>query len=207
MPARARRSSPRIKARLDVDERRAQLLELGLAHFGKKTFDEVSIDDIALAAGISKGLLYHYYPTKRAFYAATIREACRRLFDACDVGGDLPPLDQLRAGLDAYLDFADEHGPAYLNLMSSGIGVDPEIGAIVQEARKEFLDRLTRGLEGAVGRRPAFAEIALRGWIGFVEAATLAWLEKADRKKTRGELRDLLVSALLSTLDGKKKPK
>jgi AcrR family transcriptional regulator len=63
-PARAVHREPRT--RLDVDERRTQLVELGLEHFGERAYDDVSIDAIAEAAGISKGLLYHYFPTKRA---------------------------------------------------------------------------------------------------------------------------------------------
>lgn len=193
----------RPKARLEVDERRAQLLALGLGHFGKKTYDEVSIDDIAEAAKISKGLLYHYFPTKRAFYAATVREAARMLVEACEASagdGDRPPLEQLALGLDAYLTFADEHGAAYLGLMASGVGVDPEIGGIVEEARVALLGRLTEGVEQIVGARKPLTEIALRGWIGFVENATLAWLKEKKHAKSRAQLRDLCVSSLVAIL-------
>ena len=68
-----------MRARLDVDERRRQLVELGLDLFGSRSYDEVSIDELAAAAGISKGLLYHYFPTKRDFYVATVREAAAQL--------------------------------------------------------------------------------------------------------------------------------
>ncbi len=61
------------RARLDVEERRKQLVALGNELFSKRTYDEVSIDELARAAGISKGLLYHYFPTKRDFYIATVR--------------------------------------------------------------------------------------------------------------------------------------
>src|SRR5262249_47381912 len=70
-----RAKEPRSRVRLDVDARRAQLVDLGLTEFGTRTYDEVSIDRIAQMAGISKGLLYHYFPTKRAFYVACVREA------------------------------------------------------------------------------------------------------------------------------------
>jgi AcrR family transcriptional regulator len=191
-----------VKTRLEVDERRAQLLELGLTRFGKKTYDEVSIDDIAEAAGISKGLLYHYFPTKRAFYAACVREACTRLFAATAVHDAEPGLPELSDSLDAYLDFADEHGPAYLGLMTSGVGVDPEIGGIVEEARAEFVARLTEGLSTALGKtlEGRLAAVALRGFIGMIEASTLAWLKQKDHAKSRAELRDLFIAVLLSML-------
>src|SRR5438067_1523101 len=96
----ARVHTPReSRVRLDVDERRTQLVELGLRHFGARAYDDVSIDAIAEAAGISKGLLYHYFPTKRAFYVATIREAASRLVASTETADDVPPMAHLNAGL------------------------------------------------------------------------------------------------------------
>src|SRR5688572_2802564 len=121
------RSSPLPpRQRLDVDERRAQLVELGLSHFGGKAYDEVSIDDIAQAAGISKGLLYHYFPTKRAFYVACVRSAAAHLFAMTETPEDTPPLERLTRGLDAYLDYVRAHRRAYATLMRSGAAVDRE---------------------------------------------------------------------------------
>src|SRR5258706_14546667 len=97
--ARGARDSREPRVRLDVDERRAQLVELGLAHFGERAYDDVSIDAIADAAGISKGLLYHYFPTKRAYYAATVKEAAARLVASTDTDDSAPPLERLHAGL------------------------------------------------------------------------------------------------------------
>ena len=58
------------RTRPSLDTRRAQLIAQGMAFFGTRPYDTVSIDDIAEAAGISKGMLYHYFPTKRDYYAA-----------------------------------------------------------------------------------------------------------------------------------------
>ena len=80
-----------LRSRLAVDERRAQLLELGLRLFGTRPYDEVSIDDIAADAGVSKGLLYHYFGSKRAFYVATVQHAAAVLLEALtSVDQDLP---------------------------------------------------------------------------------------------------------------------
>src|SRR3954447_20353749 len=75
----ARAARPRT--RLENDARRAQLLELAQAAFAARSYDEVSIDDVARAAGVSKGLLYHYFPTKRDLYIAGLREAARQLIE------------------------------------------------------------------------------------------------------------------------------
>src|SRR5277367_5761931 len=101
-----RRAAP-PRARLDVDERRAQLLALGLAMFSERSYDEVAVDDLARAAGVSKGLLYHYFPTKRDLYVAAIGEAARHLLAETTRDRDGAPEERLRRGLATYLDFVE----------------------------------------------------------------------------------------------------
>ena len=209
-----RRAAPprEPRTRLDVDERRTQLVDLGLQHFGERAYDDVSIDAIAEAAGISKGLLYHYFPTKRAYYAATIREAASRLVASTETDDAAPPLVRLHAGLDAYLGYVKVHAKAYATLMRSGVGVDPEIARIVDETRALFVERLTSGfVEGPTPGvdRAGYASgilgspivrLALRGWVGFAESASLGWTEAIAAgapAPTQEEVRALLANALM----------
>jgi AcrR family transcriptional regulator len=178
------------RTRLDIDERRSQLLALGLDFFSARSYDEVSIDDFAAAAGVSKGLLYHYFPTKRDFYVATIREASRQLLETTLTDGRAPPKDRLRDGLEAYLAYVERHGPAYAALLGGGIGSDPEVSHIVEETRATFVRRLLEGVDAQTRPTPRL-RITLRGWIGFVEAAALDWVARRD--VSREALRDLLV--------------
>jgi AcrR family transcriptional regulator len=195
---RAPRSQKRT--RLDVEARRAQLVDLGLVHFGDRPYDEVSIDDIAAAAGISKGLIFHYFDTKKDFYAATVREAARRLLEKTELDASRPPLERLREGLDTYLGYVKGHGRAYVELLRSGTGVDPAIARVVEETRAEFLNRLTSGFETSAGTAAMSprARIALRGWVGMVEAASVEWVARGGA--ARGEVVELLVRALLDLL-------
>jgi AcrR family transcriptional regulator len=201
------RAAPQPRTRRDADERRAELLALGLEHFGSRAYDEVSIDAIARAAGISKGLLYHYFPTKRAFYAATIREASSRLLAETATAAGAPPLERLTAEIDAYLAYVRAHGRAYAALMRSGVGVDPEIARIVDETRATFSARLMEGV-GIRRAKPTappprpLATIALRGWIGFAEAASLAYVDAIEHGDAPDpvQIRDVLVSALMHLL-------
>src|SRR5215471_68814 len=112
-----RKPLPPPRVRLEVDERRAQLVALGLELFSKRAYDDVSIDDLARVAKVSKGLLYHYFPTKRDFYAATVREPARQLLARTEIDPALPPLERLDKALDAYLDYVEEHGPAFSALL------------------------------------------------------------------------------------------
>jgi AcrR family transcriptional regulator len=181
------------RARLTTDARREQLVALGGEIFSERPFDEVSIDDIAAAAGISKGLLYHYFPSKRDFYVAVVREAADEMQVVTDAPADLPAIERLSAGLDRYLEYVETHARGFATVLRAGIGSDPEVAAIVEEVRGAMAGRILDDLpiEGAV---PPGVRIAVRGWVGFAEAASLEWVER--REVTRDELRDLLIKAL-----------
>lgn len=185
------------RARLDVEERRRQLVALGHELFSSRTYDEVSIDELARAAGISKGLLYHYFPTKRDFYIATVREAAKQLLDRTDTSPQMDAADRLTAGIDAWLEYVSGHGPAFISLLRSGIGADVEVARIVDETREAFLNRL---LEEAPIEKPSpMLRVALRGWVGLVESAAVEWLG-SRRAVKREVLRDFLVQTLFSVV-------
>jgi AcrR family transcriptional regulator len=184
------------RARLEVDERRAQLVTLGIDLFAARAYDEVSIDELARAAGISKGLLYHYFPTKRDFYIATVQEASRQLLELTATSAELPPLDRLRGGLDAYLDYVDAHALAYTALMRGGVGSDPEVSRIIDDTRTKMCDRLL--LEIPDVTPTPIIRTAVRGWLGFCEATSLDWIER--RAVGRPQIRDLMLEVLLATI-------
>lgn len=184
------------RTRLSSDARRAQLLELGIAIFARRSWDEVQIDDVAEAAGISKGLLYHYFPTKRLFYVAVVAEAARRLLATTETPDGTPPLERLHVGLARYLRFVEEHASTYATLLRGGIGCDADTAAVIEATRREFLDRLARGL-GLREPAPAL-RLTFRGWLGFVEATSLDWLDRRDL--AREELLALWSHALAALL-------
>ena len=158
-----------------MDARRAQLLELGLRLFAHRTYEDVSIEDIAAEAGVSKGLLYHYFGGKRQLYVAVIDLAARRLLQSLVPHDDVPLQQRPLAGLDAYLSFVENHRESFSALMSGGLGTDPQISAIVDHAREAIMGRIMMEL-GLRQPRPIF-RTALRGFIGAAEAASVEWLK------------------------------
>ncbi len=193
------RGRPR-RVRLDNDQRRAQLLGLAKSAFSDRAYDDVSIDDIAREAKISKGLLYHYFPTKRDLYVAGLREIANDLVQAVtSIAADLAPIERARAGLDAYLDHITRHVRAFVSLMRGGIGSDPEVADVVESVRGQMFDTFLKDQPFAplLKGNPRF-ETAIRGWIGFVEGATIDWC--VDPKLTRTELRELMVEILFEIL-------
>lgn len=195
------------RQRLLTDERRAQILELATRLFAERPYEEVAVDDLAQELGISKGLLYHYYPTKRDLYVAGLRKIADGLL--AHTGGvpeSSAPLSRLTMALDRYLDFVAEHARPYLSLMRGGIGADPQVSQIVDGCRDAYLALLTQGLpiEVASGTpaQEAARALLLRGWIGCVEAASIAWIADGGPRSlvSRERLREVLANALLAML-------
>src|SRR5436853_3808210 len=100
-------------ARLSAEARRRQLVEIGSELFNQRPYDEVSIEEVAERAGIAKGLLYHYFPSKRAFYVAVVREHLTEVDELTEPDPALPPLERLLVGIDAYLDYAERNVAGY----------------------------------------------------------------------------------------------
>jgi AcrR family transcriptional regulator len=191
---------PKRRVRLDNDERRAQLLQLARKAFSDRSYDDVSIDDLAREAKISKGLLYHYFPTKRDLYVAGLREIAEELIQRCtNLPTDLPPIERVRAGLDAYLDHISLHSRAFVSLMRGGIGSDPEVAQVVEDVRKRLTDNFLEQAQFAqMLTKDVRFQTAVRGWIGFVEGASIDWC--ANPRLSREELRDLLTPILFAII-------
>jgi len=196
----AAKTGAKRRVRLGNDQRRAQLLALARSAFSDRAYDDVSIDDLAREAKISKGLLYHYFPTKRDLYVAGLSEIAAELVVAVtSIPADLAPIERARAGLDAYLDHITRHRAAFVSLMRGGIGSDPEVAEVIESVRRRMFDTFLQDSPFApllVGN-PKF-EISVRGWIGFVEFTTIDWC--VNPRLSRTELRDLLTEILFEVL-------
>ena len=184
------------RVRLATDERRSQLLELGIRLFSTHSYDDISIDDVAEAAGISKGLLYHYFQGKREFYVEVIREASLQLRRLTAPDPQLAPPARLRAAVDAHLDFVGAHGPVYAAIYRSGVAIAPEVSAILEEHREVVMQYFLRDLR--VTRPSAVLRAALRAWIAMMEGASLDFLAHPDIG--RDALRELMIAGYAAML-------
>jgi AcrR family transcriptional regulator len=184
------------RVRLQTDERRAQLLELGIRLFSSRAYGDISIDDVADAAGISKGLLYHYFGSKREFYVETIRSASMQLRRLTEPDLSLPPHARLPAALDAHLNYIQQHGAVYSAIYRSGVTIAPEVSDILEQHRDVVIAWIVKSY-GIAKPRPMLRS-ALRAWIGMVEGASLDWIEHPQMK--RDALRELLIAGYMATL-------
>jgi AcrR family transcriptional regulator len=156
------------RRRLSPEDRRTELLALGAEVFGKRPYDEVRIDEIAERAGVSRALMYHYFPDKRSFFAAVVKDEADRLYEATNreplVG--LTMFEEVRVGVLAYFAY-HEHNPeaswaAYVGLGRS----DPVLLGIDEEAKNRQMDhimiRIGEVVAGVPGQKALEPEIRQR---------------------------------------------
>jgi AcrR family transcriptional regulator len=180
--------------RLQVDERRQQLLESGTDLFTRYAFDELSMATIAREAGVSKALLYHYFPSKADFFEATMRQAAEEIAALTEPDPDLPAAEALSASLGAFLEWIEENELAYRKLMQSASAIGEAV-TLIEEVRAHTAGRMLAGLDPNPSPR---VRAAVRAWLWFMDGACLDWLEHRDMERT--ELRDLLMGALVGAL-------
>jgi AcrR family transcriptional regulator len=186
--------------RLDVDERRRRLLELGTELFARHGYEELSMARIAREAGISKALLYHYFPSKQAYFAATLEQAAAELAEVTQPDPAKPPVEQLAGSLDAYLGWVERHMGAYDKLIRS-FGAVPEVREMVERVRDDTAERILAGLSSAPTPE---LRAAVRGWLWFMDGAVLDWIEHRDIERAR--LHGLLLGTLLGAVTASGSP-
>ncbi len=153
---------------MDGDARREQLLEVGLDLFSSTPYDAVSVDDIAAATASSRGLLYHYFGSKRGFYIEVLEASATQLVEVLRPDPDVDPMTALAEGLRRALQWIREHEAGYLAVLSGGIGTDPEVAAVVERVRDAIGDLVLANIEIEGHARP-MALAHVRGWVGYVE--------------------------------------
>jgi AcrR family transcriptional regulator len=181
--------------RLDVDERRRRLLELGAELFTRHSYDELSMARIAREADISKALLYHYFPSKQAFFEATLAETAAEILARTTPDPSLPPLARLEGSLDAYLRWIEGHKESYRKLIESATSA-PEVRQLIDGVRAVTAQTILDGL----GDDSPRVRAAVNGWLWFMDGACLEWTAAAERPISRDEIRGLLVGTLIGAL-------
>ncbi|WP_455354083.1 TetR/AcrR family transcriptional regulator [Streptomyces sp. SYSU K217416] len=192
-------AATRAYRRLSVEERRVQLLDAALSLFAHRAPEEVSFDDVAEAAGVSRPLVYRYFPGgKQQLYESALRSAADEL-ELCFAEPQTGPLTQrLCRALDRYLAFVDQHDAGFSALLQGGsVAETSRTTAIVDEVRRTAADQILVHL--AVPEPGVRLRMMVRTWITAVEAASLIWLDE-EKQPPVGELRDWLVDHFVALL-------
>lgn len=175
---------------MGVEERRQQLIGVALDLFSRRSPDEVSIDEIASAAGISRPLVYHYFPGKLSLYEAALKRASDDLAGRFVEPREGPLGARLLRVMHRFFDFVDDHGPGFSALMRGGPAVGSSTtNALIDSVRQAAYVQILAHL--GVERPPARLELVIRSWISLAESTALIWLD--GRRIPRGELEAQLV--------------
>jgi len=186
-------------SRMDVDERREQILAAARRLFSERHYDAVSTAELASEAGVTRGLVHHYFGGKRALYLEVVRSLLQLppgVFADELASGDTEAA--LAAAVDRWLDATERGGMLLAAHGAPGFGRDPEVEEIFDEARERTADQVIEILRP--GKRPGSAppelRATVRAYAGFVESATFDWLRGGPL--SRAQLRELLIGGLLA---------
>lgn len=186
-------SGKSVRRRMPVEQRRAQILDVAGALFAENGYNAVSTHAVARACGVSEGLLFHHFPSKAEIYAAVVERRLDRLEEAMhqaakDVPPNSPKRDTVRALIVTYLDHIEDDPHSWAAVARGDTPAEAQFVGI--ERRDGVVDKLI----ALVGDRP----IAVSGFLGFVQAVCLDWVDAGCPDDTR----EPIVAAALGAFEG-----
>lgn len=189
-------ASPR--RRLEPDERRAQILACARKMFRERHYDAVSTSELAQRAGVTRGLVNHYFGTKRELYLEVVRDLTFiPEFAVAELAhGTLE--QRVAASLDRYLEVIDRNRNMWLAAVDTGgYGRDPDVERILREADEIAADRMIEML-GLAEVHPQHEELRamIRAFSGMAKAASREWLTR--RTLTRAQTHHLLTTTMIA---------
>ncbi|MHA3701776.1 TetR/AcrR family transcriptional regulator [Jatrophihabitans sp. YIM 134969] len=192
------------RVRLPPEERRAQLLSLGLELLAERTLDELSIEDLADAAGVSRGLLFHYFAGKADFQLQVARAAADDLIARTAPDPSWEPDEALTRSVGAFVDYVGENPQAYLSLVRGAGSGDAALREVFDQTRDRLAQRTVDVMTEQGLELPPMALMIVRGWIAFVEDVTVTWCTAGPSSSalTREQLLELLARGLPALVMG-----
>jgi AcrR family transcriptional regulator len=180
------------RRRLQPQQRREHLLDTGAALFAEKPYDDVLMEDIAVRAGVSRSLLYHHFSSKRDLYVAIFERARDRFLARVILDPQLPLAEQLATALETHIQSFVDHPFEAVAINRGALSDDPAIQAIIAEELNIVGQRLINQLV-AEGRPRHATEIAVEGWLAFVRAACVKWIQ--SQNISRADLTEICLHA------------
>jgi len=204
-------TTPKRGARLEPDERRKQILAAARRLFNDRDYSAVSADEIAAEAGVARGLINHYFGTKRELYVEVVRELVRVPPPPVPeyVQGTTPE-QRVAVSVDNWLEMVWRNRETWLASVSgAGLGSEDQIGSIFEEAREQAAAQMIAvlGLGTATGAAPE-VQAVFRAYSGMAEAATVQWLKhgRLDRDQVAELLNRTALSFAGEILEGVRNP-
>lgn len=183
--------------RMTTEARREQLLAFGRKHFAEHGYEAMPMDAIADRAGVSKGLLYHYFGNQRGFYMETVRAVTDEVIAVTEPPADQPFERAFLAMVTHFVGYVQEHGGIYTALVRGGLGSDDEVNQLLDRVRMTSMRRILERL--GIDRPSPLTQIAIYGWVSLVENAAAEWT--VTGRVSAKQLIDFFISAFEPVLD------
>jgi AcrR family transcriptional regulator len=193
--ATASQTRPR-PSRLTPAARRQQILDTARRLVESGQIQQISVEAVATRAGVSPGLLFHYFGTQRKFRQAVIEEIARDLLAQIEPDPALSPVEQLHAGLETFVAQVARHPELYLAVVRT---VDEDLVDLHRTMRNTLAAWLVSGLSKAGVRVAPAITATVAGWLAFTEEAVLGWIE--EPAMTQADLVALCERACLVLLE------
>ncbi len=186
-------TSTRQPRRLPPAERRGAIVAAALKLFAARPEQEIGLEDIAAAAGITRNLLYRYFDSRAAIHRAAAEEAVRRLAQTMVIDPGTPLVEKSPGNIAAFLDTYEEQDPAMLLLQRAATSQDAEVAAVAGRARGLLVRGIAANHLQSLDPPPAVIA-ALHGYLALAESLIAAWLDHGTL--TRAQVETALAAAL-----------
>jgi len=191
--------SPPKYHRLNPGQRREQILDAANALFAERAYDEVSIEDIASAAGVTRGLVHHYFGGRKDVYIGLLE----RIGDQREQRLRPPVGRSARARVadtvSRWLDWTEANRTVWLATISHGEDIaDPEVNRVVADLVRRAVALLTTYHSDIAEDSPRLRH-ALECWTAMNRSATRRWLRGEATRETTHELLASTLEHVLRT--------
>ena len=171
--------------------------------FSERNYDAVSTAEVAREAGVARGLVNHYFRTKRELYVAVVRSMLEVPDDLFPAPTDADQSERnavLSDAVDRWLRTVKANRGTWLACIGAqGFGRDPELEAVLEDARRRIIDQLIALAWGPPSEATPEVRALMRGYEGFAQAITADWLTSG--RLPRREVHQLLVQGLVALVD------
>ena len=183
------------RRRMSPGDRRRQLLDLGQELAAEVSLEHVTMEEVAERAGVSRGLIFHYFESKQDFHLALVQEQAEVMLARTLPPDDLDdPLEILNRGMDAYIDYVEKNSEHFVGVLRGTLSADPAMREVADSTRMAMTKRILQHAPALGIPVTPVVEVAVRGWAAFVEDVMIRWV--TDSELSREQVHGLLVASL-----------
>jgi AcrR family transcriptional regulator len=167
--------------RLPAEQRRRQLLAVARDVFAERGFHATSMDDVALAAGVTKPVLYQHFRNKRALFLELLDDVGAQLLAQLAAAAEpgLGGRARVEAGFNAYFRFVRDNPAAFRLLFGASVRNDPEFAERTERVLEEAAHLIATLIELPV--EPEHRLVLAHGIVGIAEATSRRSIAVDDR--------------------------